>query len=230
MFKIFSILALRNLTKHIGYTLLNVVGLSIGLACFAFIASWIKDELSYDAFNSKADRIVRVVSKSTTPSETFEQAVTGAPLASALKADFSEVENTVRFEEKGAIVKFGNNQADESGILLTEPSFFDVFDYRLSQGNPKTALSDPYTVILTSSMAEKYFENENPIGKALLIYLLDSSGRGALYKVTGVMPDAPANAHFTFNFLVSFKTFETYAPEAAAEWDKNDYYTYLFIA
>src|SRR6476469_3238847 len=229
MFNKFSLLAFRNLIRHKGFTLLNITGLAAGLTCFAFIASWIKDELSYDTFNSKADRIVRVVSKSTTPSETFDQAVTGAPLANALKTDFPEVENTVRFEQKGAIVKFGNNQSDEDGILLTDPSFFDVFDYRLLQGNAKTALNDPYTIILTESMAKKYFGNEDPVGKALLIYLYDSTGRGALYKVTGVMPYAPKNAHFTFNFLASFKTFESYAPEAAAEWDKNDFYTYLLL-
>ncbi len=229
MFKNFSLLTFRNLTKHKAYTLLNIAGLAAGLACFAFIASWIKDELSYDTFNSKANRIVRVVSKSTTPSETFDQAVTAAPLAHALKTDFPEVENSVRFEQKGAIVKFGNNQSDEDGILLTDPSFFDVFDYHLLQGNIKTALNDPYNIVLTESMAKKYFGKEDPIGKALLIYLFDSTGRGALYKVTGVMPDAPKNAHFTFNFLASFKTFETYAPEAAAEWDKNDYYTYLLL-
>src|SRR6266496_2245037 len=229
MFKNFSLLTFRNLTKHKAYTLLNIAGLAAGLACFAFIASWIKDELSYDTFNSKANRIVRVVSKSTTPSETFDQAVTAAPLAHALKTDFPEVENSVRFEQKGAILKFGNNQSDEDGILLTDPSFFDVFDYHLLQGNIKTALNDPYNIVLTESMAKKYFGKEDPIGKALLIYLFDSTGRGALYKVTGVMPDAPKNAHFTFNFLASFKTFETYAPEAAAEWDKNDYYTYLLL-
>ena len=229
MFNKFSLLAFRNLIRHKGFTLLNITGLAAGLTCFIFIASWIQDELSYDTFNSKADRIVRVISKSTTPSETFYQAVTGAPLANALKTDFPEVENTVRFEQKGAIVKFGNNQSDEDGILLTDPSFFDVFDYRLLQGNAKTALNDPYTIILTESMAKKYFGNEDPVGKALLIYLYDSTGRGALYKVTGVMPDAPKNAHFTFNFLASFKTLETYAPEAAAEWDKNDFYTYLLL-
>jgi putative ABC transport system permease protein len=229
MFKKFSLLAFRNLAKHKSFTLLNIAGLAAGLTCFIFIASWIQDELSYDTFNSKANRIVRVVSKSTTPSETFYQAVTGAPLANTLKTDFPEVENTVRFEQKGAIVKFGNNQPDEDGILLTDPSFFNVFDYHLLQGNMQTALSEPYNIILTQSMARKYFGNENPIGKALLIYLYDSSGRGALYKVTGVMPDAPKNAHFTFNFLVSFKTFESYAPEAAAEWDKNDFYTYIFL-
>ena len=229
MFKHFSLLAFRNLTKHKGYTLLNVVGFSAGLACFAFITSWIKDELSYDTFNSKADKIVRVVSRSTSASERFDQAVTAAPLANALKRDFPEVENSVRFEQKGAIVKFGDNQSDENGILLTDPSFFDVFDYRLLQGDAKTALNDPYNIIVTESMAKKYFGKEDPIGKALMIYLFDSTGRGALYKVTGIMPDAPQNAHFTFNFLASFKTLETYAPQAAAEWDKNDYYTYLLL-
>jgi putative ABC transport system permease protein len=229
MFKKFSLLAFRNLVRHKGFTLLNIAGLAAGLTCFIFIVSWIQDELSYDTFNSKADRIVRVVSKSTTPSETFYQAVTGAPLANALQTDFPEVENTVRFEQKGAIVKFGDHQSDEDGILFTDPSFFDVFDYHLLQGNVKTALNEPYNIILTQSMARKYFGNESAVGKALLIYLYDSTGRGALYKVTGVMPDAPKNAHFTFNFLVSFKTFETYAPEAAAEWDKNDFYTYLLL-
>ncbi len=219
----------RGLQKNKTYSLLNIIGLSASLTCFACIALWIKDELSYDRFNPKAGRIVRVVSTSTTASETFSQAVTGAPLAYALKTDFPEVENTTRFQQRGAIVKYGDRQADEDGILLTDPSFFDIFDYHLSQGNEKTALSDPFDIILTKSMAEKYFGKENPIGKALLIYLNDSSGRGALYKVTGIMPDAKTNAHFTFNFLVSFKTFETYAPAVVAEWAKNDFYTYLLL-
>ncbi|MCC6287592.1 MAG: ABC transporter permease [Chitinophagaceae bacterium] len=229
MFKKFSLLAFRNLAKHKGFTLLNIAGLAAGLTCFIFIASWIQDELSYDTFNTKANRIVRVVSKSTTPSETFYQAVTGPPLANALKTDFPEVENTVRLDNRNAIVKFGNNQSDEDGILLTDPSFFDIFGYHLSRGNAKTALNDPYDIIVTESMARKYFGNEDPIGKAFLIYMFDSTGRGALYKITGVIPDPPKNAHFTFNFLVSFKTFETYAPEAAAEWGKNDFYTYLLL-
>src|SRR5690348_17435412 len=104
MFKKFSLLAFRNLARHKSFTLLNIAGLATGLTCFIFIASWIQDELSYDNFNSKADRIVRVVSKSTTPSETFYQAVTGAPLANALKTDFLEVENTVRLDNRNAIV------------------------------------------------------------------------------------------------------------------------------
>lgn len=229
MFKNYFKIAWRSITKNKIYTVLNIAGLSLGLTCFVFITSWIKDELSYDAFHSKADRIVRVVSKSTTSSEIFEQAVTSAPLANALKTDFPEVESTVRLQNKGAIVKYGNVQADESGILFTDPSFFNIFDYQLLQGNPAIALNDPYAIILTKTMAKKYFGNDDPVGKTIMIYLFDSTGRGAPYKVTGILPDAPKNAHFTFNFLVSFKTFETYSPGAAAEWGKNGNYTYLLL-
>jgi putative ABC transport system permease protein len=219
----------RSLSKNKTYTILNIVGLAVALTSFSFIASWIKEELRYDTFNSKARRIVRVVSKSTTPSETFTQAVTSPPLANALKSDFPEVENTVRLIKKGAVVKFNNIQSDEDGILITEPSFFKIFDYHLTEGNKKTALADPFSIILTQSMARKYFGNEDPIGKSLLIYLFDITGKGALYKVTGVMPDSPQNAHFTFNFLLSFSTYKTYAPGAVNEWDKNDVYTYLLL-
>ena len=126
MLKYFFNTAWRSIIIYKTYTILNIVGLSTGLACFVFIASWIQDELNYDTFNSKADRIVRVVSKSTTPSESFAQAITSPPLANTLKTDFNEVENTVRFLEKGAIVKFNDIQSDENGILLTDPSFFDI--------------------------------------------------------------------------------------------------------
>ena len=128
MFKKFSPLAFRNLLRHKGFTLLNITGLAAGLTCFIFIASWIEDELSYDTFNSKADRIVRVVSKSTTPSETFEQAVTAAPLANALKTDFPEIEQTVRLDERNAIVKFGNKQFDVFFFLTDVIQFIQCFE------------------------------------------------------------------------------------------------------
>ncbi len=153
-------------SKHKIYLIksaLFVLGCSFdSFNCIIFIASWIQDELNYDTFNSKADRIVRIVSKSTTPLETFTQAVTAPPLAKALKTDFHEVENYVRFIEKGAIVKSGGLQSDEDGILITDPSFFDIFDFHLLKGNIKTALKVPYSIVLTKSMAEKYFGNRKP--------------------------------------------------------------------
>lgn len=232
MIKKFFLVAYRNLKKNKGYTFLNVLGLSAGLTCFAFIAVWVKDELSYDRFNEKADRIVRVVGKVTTEAETFDHSVTSVPMAAALREDFPEIENTVRIDKNNSIiVRNGAKQFTEDKILLTDPSFFDVFSYKLSAGDEKTALNDPYTIILTQSMAKKYFGKEDPLGKSLLILLYDSTRAGALYKITGVIPDPPANAHFRFNFLSSFKTLEQAEPESTTEdgWGSNGYYTYILL-
>jgi len=231
MIKNYFIVAFRNLTKNKSYSLLNILGLSAGLTCFAFIALWVTDELSYDRFNEKADRIVRVVGKVTTASEVFDHAVSSVPMAHALQTDYPEVENTVRLEMNDAIVKNGEKQFSEPGILLADASFFDVFSYYLKEGDPKTALAQPYTIILTESMAKKYFGNEDPVNKSLTVFLYDGVGSGKPYKITGVIPDPPKNAHFTFNFLVSFKTIEVYEPESTTQdgWGNNGYYTYLLL-
>ncbi|MBA4850882.1 ABC transporter permease [Emticicia sp. BO119] len=225
-------IAFRNLINHKAYTLLNVLGLTIGLTCFAFIVLWVKDEWSYDRFNENADRIYRVVGTVSSDSEVFEQAVTGAAMGPALKNDYPEVENFVRLDENDAIAKKGNQQFVEEEILLTDHSFFDVFSYKLTKGDPKTALKEPYSIVLTESKAQKYFPNEDPIGKTLDFVLYDSTGKGVPYKVTGVIPDAPKNAHFTFNFLVSFETliaFDRRSYYSDDVWGNNSYYTYVML-
>jgi putative ABC transport system permease protein len=232
MFRNFFLTGFRSLLKNKGYTILNMAGLAAGLICFAFIAAWVTDELSYDRFNAKAERIVRVAGKVTTETESFDHAVTSVPMASALKQDFPEVENTVRIDKNDAIaVRNGTKHFVEDKILLTDPSFFDVFSYKLSEGDVKTALNAPYNIILTESMAKKYFGNDDPVGKSLMILLYDSTRAGALYKITGVMPDPPSNAHFSFNFLASFKTLEHSEPTSrtAEGWGNNGYYTYLLL-
>jgi putative ABC transport system permease protein len=225
-------IAWRNLTKNKLYSALNLIGLSVGLTCFAFIALWINDEWSYDRFNEKADRIYRVASKIIGDSESFEHAVSAVPLGPALKNDYPEVEQFVRFDLNDAVVKRGNQMFVEDGILLTDPSFFDTFSYKMTVGDPKTALNDPFSIILTESTAKKYFGNENPIGQSLVIMLHDSTGKGVPYRITGIMPDAPKNAHFTFNFLVSFETLIAHnRAELATDdaWGNNSYYTYILL-
>ena len=231
MIKSFFLAGLRNLKKNKGYTLLNILGLSAGLTCFAFIAVWVKNELSYDRFNENANRIVRVVGKVTTEAESFEHAVSSVPMAKALRQDFPEVINTVRIDKNDAIVRYGDKQFSEDKILLTDPSFFQVFSYKLSKGNEITSLEEPFSIILTESMAKKYFGNEDPLGKSLMILLYDSTRRGALYRITGVIPDPPKNAHFGFNFLASFKTLEHAEPDLITEegWGGNGYYTYVLL-
>jgi putative ABC transport system permease protein len=221
----------RNIAANKTYSLLNIVGLSAGLTCFAFIFLWVADEISYDKFNDNYNRIVRLVSKTKTETGVVESAVSSAPMAQALKHDYPEVENTVRLRMREEIVTFKHQQVLQPGILLTDPSFFQVFTYHMSRGNEATALSEPFSLILTQSTAKKYFGEKDPIGETLLINMYDSTGYGALYKITGLMPDPPKNAHFTFNMLASFKTVETANPDVLTTdgWGDASFYTYLLL-
>ena len=220
----------RGLQKNKTYFLINLVGLTAGLVCFAFIALWVADELSYDKFNRHYDRIVRLTSITKTETGVIESAVSSAPMAGALKNDYAEVENTVRLRLREEIITHKDQQVLQGGILLTEPSFFDIFSYRLIRGNIKTALNEPYSIILTESTAKKYFGNDDPIGQTLVINMFDT-GYGAPYKITGIMQDAPKNAHFTFEMVASFKTVEVANPEVLTVdgWGDASFYTYLLL-
>lgn len=232
MLKNYLKIALRTLWRGKIYTALNVLGLALGLSCFGLIAAWCLNELSYDRFNEKHRRIFRIAGNVKTDAETFDQAVTAPPMAEVLMKDYPEVENTVRLDMSDCIVRYDDKQFLEDGVLLADQSFFDIFDYRLSAGDLNTALREPYSLVLTQSIAEKYFGAENPLGKIMTLFLLDPSGNGAPYKITGVMPDPPKNAHFTFNLLGSFNTFETANPDArTSEWRYfwNGFYTYVLL-
>ena len=225
-------IAFRALGRGKIYTILNITGLALGLACFGFISAWVLNELSYDRFHEKHDRIYRLTGEVKTDSETFDHAVTSPPMAAALQRDFPEVENAVRLDKNDCIVRRGDKQFLEDGVLFTDPSFFEIFSYRLTRGNATTALNDPYSLVLTESMARKYFGDENPLGQQMTLFVYDPGGQGAPYTVTGVLPDPPQNAHFTFNFLGSFNTMYAAMPEAATSewlWFWNGYYTYLLL-
>lgn len=151
MFQNYFKTALQYLTKNKTYSLLNIIGLSAGLTCFALIALWVTDELSYDKFNTNYERIFRLISSAKTQTGIEESAVTSAPMAKVLKKDYAEVGNTVRLRMREEIITYKNQQVLQPGILLTDPSFFDVFGYRLTRGNAASALNEPYSIILTES-------------------------------------------------------------------------------
>jgi putative ABC transport system permease protein len=231
MYKNHFKVGLRNIVKQKVFFLINTIGLSTGLMCFAFIALWVNDELRYDTFNKNYDRIVRVVRTAKTESGIAESAGTGAPIAQVLKNDFPEVQQAVRLDMRGDIITHQGQQFHQQGILLVDPAFFDIFSYTLSKGNPATALNEPFTLILTESASRKYFGDSDPIGETLTINLHDSTGYGALYKITGVMPDPPLNAHFTFTMIASFKTIEVSNPAVLSVdgWGDTSFYTYLLL-
>jgi putative ABC transport system permease protein len=221
----------RSLLKNKTYSFLNIVGLSAGLTCFAFIALWVTDELSYDKFNHNYERIVRLTSSAKTETGIAETAVSSAPMAKALKEDYAEVENTVRLDMREDIVTHKGQQTLQPGILVADPSFFDVFSYHLTKGNVGIALNEPYSIILTESTAKKYFGDDDPMGQTLTINMYDASGYGATYKITGIMPDPPKNSHFTFNMIGSFKTVEVVNPDVLTVdgWGDASFYTYLLL-
>lgn len=223
--------AWRSLVKNKTYSSLNIVGLSASLTCFAFIALWVNDELSYDKFNKNYDIIFRLISLQKTESGISETAVSSAPMALALKNDYPEVEQAARLKIREEIVEHNGQQILQPNILLTDPSFFNIFSYHLTQGDIITALSEPFSIILTESTSKKYFGDSNPIGQTLKMFMYDSTSRGALYKVTGLMPDPPKNAHFTFAMLASFKTVEVTHPDVltADGWGDQRFYTYVLL-
>jgi putative ABC transport system permease protein len=231
MLKSYFTTALRHLIKNKGYTILNAIGLSVGLTCFALIGLWVTNEVSYDRFHEKADRIYRVSGVFSSESDKMQQAVTPTPLRSALLADMPEVEDAAILDNNDAIVQRGDKQFMEDYLLMTEPSFFNMFSFQLKSGDRRTALNEPYSIVLSESMATKYFGEEDPVGQALTIFLQDPDGKGKAYTVTGVMEDCPLNSHFNYNALISFKTFEVNNPTDTRgyDWYNNGYYTYLLL-
>lgn len=221
----------RRIAREKTYAFLNIFGLATGLTCFAFIALWISDELSYDSFNENYANIVRVTTTEKTETNTSQLARSSIPVAKALQQNYAEIEKTVRLEVRGEIVQHQDKQTMEPYILLADPSFFQVFSAQLIRGNKDIALKDPYTLLLTESAARKYFGNTDPIGKSLKIYMYDSTGRGANYTITGIVADPPENAHFTFSMIGSFKTVEAARPNlsSAQGWTDNRFFTYLLL-
>jgi putative ABC transport system permease protein len=224
MFKNYLKIAFRNLLRRKVYTFINVVGLAVGLACCLLIALYLYHEWSYDRFHEKGDRIYRVVSDLQTPGERLLALSTGA-LAPALKADFPEVLRTVRFAPVQFLLSYEERRFHEQGLLYADSSVFQVFDFVWQSGNSATALVAPYQIVLTRSMADKYFEGSDPIGQVLI-----ADGEHTL-TVTGIIEDVPSNSHLQFDGLISMATYE-----AREAWrfqtfrDGNNISTYLLLA
>ena len=231
MFKSYLLVYLRNLKRQKTQSIINISGLAFGLASFALIFLWVQHELSYDAFHSKADRIYRLAGKVKTESETFEQAVTSPPIGPQMLNDFPEIESVVRFDRNNAVVKKNTTLIAENHLLFTDPSFFNVFDFKLKSGDAVTALKEPFSMVLSESMARRYFGDKNPIGETITMFLYDAGNQGAEYKITGIIEDCPQNSHIQYEALGSFSTVETVNPQVmeSGGWFWNGYYTYLML-
>lgn len=230
MFKNFLKVTYRNFLKQKVYSFLNVSGLAIGLACSILIFIYIHDELSYDKFHSKSDRIYRVLEKFESEGVGEHSASLPFPTGPALKTDFErQVEHVVRFFNfQSPSLALANKAADkgfnESNIFFADSTFFDVFNFELIAGDKETALDDPNAILITRSMAKKYFVDEDPMGKTL-----EFQGNQQLM-VTGVLEDTPSNAHFKFDFIVSFSSLKSnFGGGYPRTWYWNPCWTYIVL-
>ena len=194
MFNNYIKVALRHIKRRKVYSFINILGLTIGMACFILIGLWVKDELSFDRFHQNKDRIFRVLNRMQDGSAYFQ--ITYA-LGPALKAEYPEVEEACRvWMWYGSHVKYQDKIYAERNIYLSDPSFFQIFSFPFIKGNPETALADRYSIVLTEEMAQKYFGDEDPIGKALHLVLLEGD-----FTVTGIIENIPMNSHLRFDFI-----------------------------
>jgi putative ABC transport system permease protein len=223
MIKNFFINAFRNMRKQRGYIILNVGGLAIGLTSFLFITLYVMHELSFDRFHKNYENIYRVKVVGQLQGGVLDQAVTCAPMAAALVSDYPEVIISTRVTRMGAwLIQFGENRFNEDGVLFADSTFFRVFDFKLLKGDPTTALERPKSIILTEDYARKYFGNQDPMGKHMIV-----EADTILYTVTGVIQNIPDNSHIKFDILASLSSFPGNANNQI--WLSNNIYTY-FVA
>jgi putative ABC transport system permease protein len=223
MFKNLLLVALRNLKKDKWYSLLNILGLTIGISFSVLLIFFIKDELSYDRYNVNADRIYRINGYIKEPDkDEMKWANTQFPLAPTLKKDYPEVEEAVRFVGADKrMYKNGDLRFYEDKIYYTDSNVFKIFTYPFLEGNPNIALTAPNSMVLTQSLSEKYFgKNKTAVGKSL------ESSNGDVYKITGVIKDVPKNSHFIFNALISRATLPA---DFANNWGGFGFYNYVLL-
>jgi putative ABC transport system permease protein len=202
MIKNYFKIAWRNLLKNKGFTAINIIGLSLGIGCFIMISMFVIDELSYDRYHEKADRIYRINSDFIFAGAEKSMAVSSDPMGETLKSDYPEVENYVRlYASQGSkLIKNGNDYINQSAVVHADSTLFNVFTLPAIIGDTRTALNAPNTVVITEIAAKRYFGSpELAMGEMLETDDNDKT----LYKVTAVIEDLPKNSHFNFDFFFS---------------------------
>ncbi len=226
MIKNYLKVSIRNLLKHKGYAFINILGLAVGIAASVLIFLYITNEMSYDKFHEKADRTYRITADWSNKGDSrIHQLGTPFILAQTIREKYPQVEAITQLSGPlgDVIVRYRDNAFKETEAFCAEPSFFDVFSFPLLKGNPETSLKDPNMLVMTQSLAKKYFGDEDPMGKTIE---MQASGDKLFFQITGVMEDIPQNSHFRFDMLISMKTVY---PEPSMGWTWNNYTTYVTL-
>lgn len=222
MLKNYIKIALRQLSRNAIFSFINIIGLAIGLACFMLIASYVYFELSYDNFHEKGDHIFRLTSKARWNGEMHEFSTTPTAAYPTFHREFPEVESGVRIANYSSIVRYKDKLFEEDQFFYADSSFFEMFSFEVERGNPTTMLDDIGNVVITASMAEKYFGDKDPINEVIRV----GSGEREL-QVVGVVADPPANSQIKFNFVAPFHALENWRREI---WGSANFITYLQLS
>ncbi len=218
-------IAFRNLWKHKIFSLINIMGLTVGMSACLLISIYVNFELTYDAFHTKSDRIYRLVTDVITPSETIHAGITSWAYGPTIKQDFPEVEAYTRINGGSFLVRKGDIKFQEEATVFADSSFFRVFDFKLIQGDPNTALKEPLSLVFTEKAARKYFGDSDPVGQTVLL-----SGEGLPARVTGIMKDIPENSLIKGDMFVSMTTMTTRFNRGIDEaWGNFGATTYLLL-
>lgn len=211
--------ALRHIVKHPGYSVLNILGLTLGISSALFLIIYISDEVSYDRYHEKADRIYRVSTRIQEPDDQFTWNVAQIPFGPQVVQDYPEVQSFVRFiNMPRALYKYEDKEFNEENFFFVDSTLFDIFTYKVLKGEVKTALLEPKKIILTERIATKYFGKTDPIGKTL------TTGNDT-YEVTGVIQNVPTNSHFRFDAVAARNNL----PKQLGSWGNFGVFTYLLF-
>lgn len=233
MFKHFLRIASRNLLKRKFYSFINITGLAIGMACCLLIALYIKHELSFDRYHANHARIYRVLQtyrsvekgqKPPAPAPQDFQVWGCAPVGPALAADFPEVEQVAQMMSPiSLLLQTGDKRLQQDNLVCTDSTVFKVFSWKLLQGDARTALTAPNSIVLTEQTAHKLFGNANAVGQTL------RANNQENLMVTGVVQNVPSNSQVTFNGLISMATAHKWQPDVFKMWGYVDFYTYVLL-
>jgi putative ABC transport system permease protein len=223
MFKNYLKTAWRNIRKNKLFSAINIIGLSIGIALCFIIMLYVQDELSYDKYNKDADRIVRIIFQANINGGKINESVTMPPVAQTMKKDFPEVQDATRLvDDGGKKIIYKDKVFKNDRLAFTDANFFSIFTFPMIEGNAKTALVQPHTVVITQSTAKKYFGEENAMGKTITL----TADNNQPYTVTGVIKDIPVNSHFHFDMFGSMAGQEDAKSDS---WMHGGYHTYLLL-
>ncbi|MGV3642030.1 MAG: ABC transporter permease [Adhaeribacter sp.] len=223
MFYNYLKIAVRTLLKHRFYTFINIAGLTLGISCCLLIFMFVRHELSYDQFHQQGERLYRVLRLARLNGADQGIPYTSGPYGRALAADFpGQVAAAVRVMPANALLSYQNRSFKEEQMILADSNFFRVFSFPLVQGDPRTALSGTNSLVLSQTLAKKYFGKVNPLGRMITV------DKTSTYQVTGVMADVPANSHLRFDLVASIRTVEK--EDWFKVWRNNALFTYVLLA